>query len=390
MLYAFQPDNKTTVVAAHNYQSDLTKWFETLKGEHYTDARETDFMERLSDPVYSRFGGPVYVFEHMDEAQQKLFEAAHNLLVGSIARAVDRNRDMVNRGLPDPYDPEDTRTIAEIEGLTEENDKWDERTEEEKAQDAEMKKMMDELRKKGEATEDSFTPVQKVKAGQDRMRITDVRTKAKADGSVDLDNILANKEGEVDVQVNAVLTVEVNGQTLTADVQWKGTTLYGSQDLVTDIWVDQNYGNPSTYKATVVTIDGTQNSMVLFNPLITNIHSMMPYKDPEETAAQEERREAAREINRDFLFTVGQYDPVVDGVVIAVVRKDFFAEYKTISGQGLNGEAKLPPGFPEEFASILTAREKDDTDEVTATMLAWGFEQLKEFDDVMAEAWASK
>ena len=280
MIYAQLRSPLVTVVAAALNRATYENWFSSLEPGHFKQATETEIMDHLSDPDLELFRTTVFVVEHETPEDQQAFVAKHGLQVCSYATAADRHTDMLNWDAPDPYDIEDTRTIEQIFNLTTE-DRFDKRTDEEKARDLEIKKMMDELRKKGEVSEDSFAP--RKDAGEDGMQVTDVRVKTYQDGSQDIDNILANKDDlEANYVPNATLVLEVNGKKIVLVVQWKGTTLYGSRNTVDEIWEDKLYGDVQTFNGTVTTDDGTQTSDVLFNPLITNIHSRIPFNEPEE------------------------------------------------------------------------------------------------------------
>jgi hypothetical protein len=277
MIYAHLPSPLVTVVAAAQNRATFESWYLNVGTEHFTSSRETEIMDHLCDPDFELFKTTVYVFDHATAADQEAFVKKHDLLVGTYSRAADRHTDMVNWDTPDPYDINDMRTIAEIYNLGD-DDKYDKRTDEEKAKDLEIKKMMDELRKKGEVSEDSFSPRKEV--GEDGMAVTDVRVKTYQDGSQTIDNILANKDDlEANYVPNAMLTLDINGKKIVVAVQWKGTTLYGSRDSVDEIWVDKIYGDVVTFSGQVITDDGSQKSNILFNDMITNIYSAIPFDD---------------------------------------------------------------------------------------------------------------
>lgn len=278
MIYAYAPSPTQTIVAAALNRATFEQWFLGMTGEHYQSAVETDIWDHMADPHLELFRTTVFTFTHQDAAQQQAFIDAHQLMMCTKERAADRHTDMLNWDAPDPYSPEDNRTIAEIYDLVT-NDRFDKRTDEQKAQDLEIKKMMDDLRKKGEISEDSFAPLPE--AGEDAMRVSDVRVKTHRDGSQEIDNILASKDTQVEIVDNAVLTLKVNDKTIVLSVQWKGTTLYGSRETVDDIWERKLYGDVTSFSGEVRTMDGSQVSEVLFNDLITNIFSAKEFQEGE-------------------------------------------------------------------------------------------------------------
>lgn len=276
MIYAYSPSPTRTIVAAALNRATFEQWFLNVSDEHFTTKMETDIWDHMADSHLELFRTTVFVFDHADSAQRQAFVDQHQLMMCTRERAADRHTDMLNWDAPDPYSPEDNRTIAEIYNLVE-HDRFDQRTDEQKAQDLEIKKMMDDLRKKGEVSEDSFAPLPE--AGDDAMRVSDVRVKQKQDGSQEIDNILASKENQVEIVDNATLVLKVNDKTLISSVQWKGSTLYGSRDTVDDIWERKLYGDVKSFSGTVTTLDGTQTSEVLFNEVITNIYSKEDFKE---------------------------------------------------------------------------------------------------------------
>lgn len=192
-LYGYTKDATTTIVGAALNKEEFQKFFEGAT-EHFVEKEESDLMMHLTDPEFEKFSATVYIFTHTDAEQQAAFIAQYEILIGTHQRAVDRNTDMVNYDAPDPYlDGSDNRTIEEIYGL-DKDDKWDKRTDEEKAADEELKKQLDEMKKKGElSNDDSFSAPKK-----GGVYVNDIRATTNADGSVTVDTVLATKveEGE--------------------------------------------------------------------------------------------------------------------------------------------------------------------------------------------------
>jgi len=193
-LYAYKREQgfETVVAASTTSKADYEKWFEGIDAQNYTDKYQTDMMTHLTNDEFQPFQSHVFVFEHESAEQQQAFIDQHNLLVGTRQRAIDRMIDMINWEAPDYYDINETRTIEEIHGLDKE-DKFDRRSEEDKAYDEQIKKQMKELAKEGKLTGDSFAP-----AKDSGVYVNDIRTSTNADGTIDIDNVLATKveEGE--------------------------------------------------------------------------------------------------------------------------------------------------------------------------------------------------
>lgn len=391
MIYAQLRSPLVTVVAAALNRATYENWFAALEQGGFTVANETEIMDHLSDPDLELFRSTVYVVEHATPEDQQAFVEKHGLQICSYATAADRHTDMLNWDAPDPYDIEDERTIEQLFNLTTE-DRFDKRTDEEKARDLEIKKMMDELRKKGEVSEDSFAP--RKEAGEDGMSVTDVRVKTYQDGSQDVDNILANKdELEANYVPNATLVLEVNEKKIVLEVQWKGTTLYGSRNSVDEIWVEKLYGDFQTFKGTVTSHDGEQASDILFNPLITNIYSQVPFKEPKDEASNSGVNPS------DFIFAFDRNNDDVstddndDGMgfpkgtpVFMITSKTYFAENECVDSTHMSTPCGGPFQFPENYREIMEATigaVGETEDQTRATLVGMGFVESQELTDLL-------
>lgn len=148
--------------------------------EHLTD-------DRLRNMLHA------YLFEA--DTEQAITEVVETLQVEILHRnrALDKQRGMMSAEEADPYrsNDDDSRTIEEIYGL-DTDDRWDKRTDEQIEQDKAYKQLADEAKKKGELTGDSFSGGKNRKK-KDEVRVTDIRTSINADGSVQIDDVLATK-----------------------------------------------------------------------------------------------------------------------------------------------------------------------------------------------------
>lgn len=284
-LYGYKRQNQIATVVGAALNKDALNAFHAAvvvtqtEGEHlFTDVYETDCMMHLTDDEFIPFPASVLVFEHADAAQQDAFITKHDILIGTHQRAIDRCHDMVNYDAPDPWlNVNDNRTIAEINNLTEETDRWDRRSDDEKKADNEMKKMMDELKKKGElSNDDSFSSKQK--KGDGKLGISDIRTRVNADGSVDVDNILAHKYG--DEQTNAVLRMTFGDKTVSVDVNWDGRDIQGAEKLRDDVFFSNAYrdeyaaGHEPVF--TIRTRDGHHESPAKYQEMVGEIVADLP------------------------------------------------------------------------------------------------------------------
>jgi hypothetical protein len=195
MLYGYRKEKVTVVTASHGNTQILVDWAKALPEADSTflSKRETEFSDAF-EVEFKRLRHDVFIFEHADADQQEKFINEKGITVLNPQTAWDRHDTMVEFDVPDFYDVSETRTLEQIEGLTE-NDPWDRRTDEQKAEDQKMKDMIEEMKKSGEISSDgSFTP-RKPKEGDDNTaHVTDIRTSVGADGKVSIDNVLARKD----------------------------------------------------------------------------------------------------------------------------------------------------------------------------------------------------
>ena len=131
-LYGYKKSPTITVVGAALSKDEFSKFYDGAS-EHFVEKEMSDIMMHLTDPEFEPFRAEVAIFTHTTEEQAQQFIDQYEILIGTRQRAIDRNSDMVDYDAPDPYlDDSDNRTIEEIHGLDKE-DKFDRRTDEEKA-----------------------------------------------------------------------------------------------------------------------------------------------------------------------------------------------------------------------------------------------------------------
>lgn len=437
-LYGYKKPINVTVVGAALSKAEFQAWFEaatTADGDKlYVEVQETDMMMHLTDDEFQPFSASVFIFQHTDAAQQEAFIAKHEILIGTHARCVDRNSDMVNYDAPDPWlNTDDTRTIAEIHGLDKE-DRWDKRTDEEKAADAEMKKMMDELKKKGElSNDDSFSPTKK-KDGD--VHVTDIRTSVNADGTVEIDNVLAVKVE--DAKTNAVLDMKFGDKTVRVDVNWKERDIEGATELASDVYFSDKYRDEWAANLepifTVTTRDGAHQSSAKFQEMAGDIYADIKLDnapgvagtdrahvaDPQQgvvdkvlgelsgvlgqpitginvvdpvTGKTEQSFTASgvktedgkiitdedRAKNSEFLYSIGRDNDIGD-LYFALVSKEYWETEGYLNDQHIEDLVVLPAGCYEMTESQFTS-EAESVEELRALLEAAGFEFSQEFDD---------
>lgn len=249
MLYGyFREPGPTTVVTAAIFKSVLADFLKRAseRPDLYVSMEEPDFMTIMTDEEFQKFKSEVTVFQHASVEQQQEFVDYFNLLICPFHTAVHRQKEMLEADEPDPYDASDERTLEEIYGLTE-HDPFDQRTDEQKEQDAAFKEAIKQARKDGQISDESFKP--REKKGKN-VHVTDVRAHTDADGNVQIDRILAvkdNDESEHEVQAQEAAPTEPNATlTLTfgPDVKetrrvvWHGRSITGAEDLIQAVHVD--------------------------------------------------------------------------------------------------------------------------------------------------------
>lgn len=188
MLFGYHTNPRTTVVTAAHTLQEFQDWYASLVTEEalFTSAHETNMFEHLTNDEWSDLKTSVYVFTFDHDYNQAEFARIHDIVVLPRFNAVDRNADMeyVSREF---NAANDTRTIAEIHGLGD-DDPYDKRSEEEKAADKIVSERMKELQKQDKISGDSFSPV--TKGG---VSVTDIHATTNTDGTITIDGINAVK-----------------------------------------------------------------------------------------------------------------------------------------------------------------------------------------------------
>ena len=196
MLNGFNPDKNTIVVSSGTDINQFEAWYAALGGELYIESYETTFLDHMSNDLFTGVKTPVYVFTFDQEFCLTEFVRIHEISLVNHATAMDLNVDMYLNGRPDPYDSEDTRTIADLHNLHNE-DRHDKRTDEQKAEDAAFKEKIKEMKKNDQVTGESFSP----KSNQSKVHVETVNVTDNADGTQTIDGVEAVKTEAGDYEI---------------------------------------------------------------------------------------------------------------------------------------------------------------------------------------------
>lgn len=190
MLYAIHDGPMTIVAAADNLVELEAFQSAASRDGEIVDHRRPEPFEMLSDDRYRGLRVPPLVFEFADNAARDSFAARHGLVLVKQNALIDKHADMLAAQEQDPYsgDFDDKRKIGEIHGL-DQSDPWDRRSDAQKAQDEQMKKLYEEAKKAGTLSGDGSFAAPK----DPRVQITDIHSTEHADGTVTIDNVLAVK-----------------------------------------------------------------------------------------------------------------------------------------------------------------------------------------------------
>lgn len=222
MIYAFTRNNETFLVALAN--GTHKEFMNVMKDivDVTSELSEVDIIEQMMDDELAKFSRTIFALAAKDEQTLQDFNSTHGVILLHPARALDKHNDMIRAEEPDPYDVNDKRTVAELTG-TDDHDPWDKRSEEEIEEDKKMKEIIEQMKKDGKVSEESFSPVTK-----DGVRVTDIRTVINKDGSISVDNVLARKFEAA--ESNAVLYVMTADGVKQFKADWQGTKVVATED----------------------------------------------------------------------------------------------------------------------------------------------------------------
>jgi hypothetical protein len=197
MIFATQ-DAVTLIVAAAENFAELEAFHATAaRGAGlYTKLYQPTVTDMLLEPCFAGLRKPPCVFEFADPKALDRFVDGYAIrrVPGAVLRSMQQQ--MFAALADDPYFHDDGRLIEDIHGIAE-HDPWDGRSEEEKQQDAEHKREAEAAKAAGKLSGDSFAPggARENRPARDAAtaQVTDVRLRRQADGTVEIDDVLAVK-----------------------------------------------------------------------------------------------------------------------------------------------------------------------------------------------------
>lgn len=181
-LYGFREmvDNRVaTLVTAADTVIEYTEFCDTIRALELSDPSAkfneiytSSFLDHMRSEYYKGFKHSVLCFYHDSEEQRDEFVADFNIVDVKSTGGRDRQNDMLHTEKlrseeENMTEEEKNMTIEERFGL-DKDDPWDRRSEEEKAQDEDMKKKMKDLQKKGQISGDSFGGADDQRASRER------------------------------------------------------------------------------------------------------------------------------------------------------------------------------------------------------------------------------
>jgi hypothetical protein len=164
-----------SLVVAADTVEQFIEWCEVVRGQengNYEELYTSTMMDALVNPIYKGYKHFIQAAYHTSEEQREAFWTEWEIVEVKSLVGRDRQADMLHAKKEEirvaTETPEQAAmTIEERSGL-DKFDPWDRRSDEEKAADAEMKKKIEEMRKKGELSGDSFGGADAQRASRDR------------------------------------------------------------------------------------------------------------------------------------------------------------------------------------------------------------------------------
>ena len=273
MLYGYceTVDAKiATIVSAADTIEEYNRWIELLGNQsprtNFIEFTATKLIDHLTRIEFKGYKQPVIVAFHETLDQRSAFVTEWDILLVQTEPARDLQKDMIHlKKIADENARRDTLR-AEVEAKGEkyrdltleerlgivDHDPWDKRSDAQKASDDKLKKRMKELQEKGEITEDSFggadqqrkartekraaeqasnndETASEIKTDKGVVVITDIRVKTDAAGNVQINNVLAHKQGgEADTELAAERAAEHQRN---VDARKKGRRSFDPEDF---------------------------------------------------------------------------------------------------------------------------------------------------------------
>ena len=146
------PEKRELVISAADNIDVLRAFLSRVQDEAPQLIQDTDYGRFLSEPELSNYKLTPTILEFPTASELEKFIADHGIDLTNFTNAHGRQRAML---AAEEFRQDDPRTLAEVHGLVE-NDPWDRRTDEEKAEAEALRQKMKAKRADGEITEDSW------------------------------------------------------------------------------------------------------------------------------------------------------------------------------------------------------------------------------------------
>jgi hypothetical protein len=217
MIYAIQDDKDRTIIVAGDSIDEFDGFVNEVNGTssiHHEDAYFTSPFDLLGDGFLRNFRRAVMIVEHSDAGARNAYADTAGFKIVMVQDGEFLHERMLNGGADSPFDPYAAeaggRTVSEMHNLGN-DDPWDKRTDEQREKDDQYRKLADEAKKQGKLTSDSFGSA---KPEGSSVHVSDIRVSTNADGSINIDDVLARKydvaddDGDDDEAENAELSID--------------------------------------------------------------------------------------------------------------------------------------------------------------------------------------
>lgn len=235
MLYGYKErldDRVASIIPAADSTVEYDAWVDGMKGQdpsdpavHFNEIYTSELLDHMMRDEYRGYKRPVLAVYHDNEEQRDAFFEQFAIKEVQTENARDRQMDMIHSENEEEKEKAEDRkkklaaamgedyrelTIAELAGVAE-HDPWDKRSEAQKASDEAMRQQMEELRSKGEISDDSFGSASEVRAARNKereekglppipggpgeLKIDEIRASIRPDGSIELADVTARKDG---------------------------------------------------------------------------------------------------------------------------------------------------------------------------------------------------
>lgn len=191
MIYGFViADKNELVIVAGDTIDEQQSFLARVQESNPNIVQENDITRFMMDKALQGLKRSPAIFEFGAADEIASFVAAEkiDLITPSFGRN-QQERMLMNQ----EFDPSDQRTIAEINGITDEHDPWSKRTDEQKAAAAARSKQMKDKRKSGDVTGDSYGGGEIKPNDGDSLNVRDAKITMNDDGTISFGDVYAEK-----------------------------------------------------------------------------------------------------------------------------------------------------------------------------------------------------